>query len=597
MRGKYHKHQILQRSRLRARLLILAVLCLPALGFGASALDALLEPPPRPDGFEYQNVDTVVAIGDVHGAIEPLRALLRGLKLVDEADRWTGGTTHLVSLGDLIDRGDATQAVLELFMRLQQEAIAAGGAVHVLLGNHEMMNLTGDWRDVSDGDLASFAQDDVDAETARREAFYRFGRYGSWLLQRPLLLKINNRLYTHGGLSSLLLEGPLDAANDTPKNLLKAMVVEAESLVREGLLPADARLLELTPQPQSDPPEDPGLRRLRGMASSPFFADFGPLWYRGTSGCEATIESDLTQSVLAHFDADSVVVGHTPSWNHRVRRLQDGRVWAIDTGMLKSAYRGEPRALRIQGDQVEVLDERGAAVGWSDELFAGATAEALNEMQQQWATYTVDVVAEQPDIERPRQYRKDRLVQVVDAAGTDVAQGWFRKLGKGAVRRELAAWHLDRMLGLGMVPETFPAQLGKDRGVVMLMDSAVLHEQQRLEQERVFNNWCEHGNSYQAVTVFDSLINQRERNTWNLAYEHRLTKLRLTDHGDSFGGASKPAPTNATPALSETLRDRLSALTREDLDAQLGELLSKREIKALLRRRDVIVQWPGLPGA
>ncbi|MFK7914452.1 MAG: metallophosphoesterase [Pseudomonadales bacterium] len=582
------------RPLLRAFLSTLAAaqLVLAATVAGAAPSPAaVLQRPARVDAFEYQNVDTVVAIGDVHGAIDELQQLLRGAGLIDGANRWTGGKTHLVSLGDLIDRGDATRPVLDLLMRLQEEAVAAGGAVHVLMGNHELLNLTGDWRDVSPADLASF-----DSADARREAFYRFGTYGDWLLRRPVLIKINQRLFTHGGLSSLLLDGPLAKTNDVPMNLLKAMVIEAETLIADEVIAADTKLLSLAEQPRQ-PGEDPSLRRLRGMVDSPYFADNGPLWYRGTSGCEATIEADLTNAVLQHLDASSVVVGHSPTWNHRVRRLQGGKVWAIDTGMLASAYRGKPYAVRWRGEQVEVLDASGASVPWADEVFAQASAAQLAAAQARMATYQVVRSEAQPETPRPRRYRKDQLVQVTDANGEPVGNAWFRELGKRDVRKELAAWQLDRLLGLGLVPDTFAAALGKDRGIVMLMDSLVLTEQQRLDQDRAFANWCERGNGYQAVTVFDALIHQRDRDSWNLAYEHRLTKIRLTDHADSFGSASKPAKPKVPLAISETLRGRLAALTQETLTEQLGELLSKREIKALLRRRDVIVRWPGLPGA
>ena len=60
-----------------------------------------------------------------------------------------GGEAHLVSLGDLLDRGNDSRAVMDLLMRLQEQAQQAGGRVHVVFGNHEQMNLIGDLRYVS----------------------------------------------------------------------------------------------------------------------------------------------------------------------------------------------------------------------------------------------------------------------------------------------------------------------------------------------------------------------------------------------------------------------------------------------------------------
>ena len=97
--------------------------------------------------YDWQDVSRVVAIGDIHGAYDEFTGLLRAVGLVDGDLHWQGGNTHLVSLGDLVDRGAGSKQVMDLLMRLQEQAEAAGGRVHVLLGNHELMNLTGDLRD------------------------------------------------------------------------------------------------------------------------------------------------------------------------------------------------------------------------------------------------------------------------------------------------------------------------------------------------------------------------------------------------------------------------------------------------------------------
>src|SRR5262245_39148669 len=88
----------------------------------------------------------VTAIGDVHGDLKTFRALLLKLGLIDGEERWAGGETHLVQTGDLLDRGPGSRQVLDLLMRLQEEAPASGGQVVVVLGNHEAMNVYGDLR-------------------------------------------------------------------------------------------------------------------------------------------------------------------------------------------------------------------------------------------------------------------------------------------------------------------------------------------------------------------------------------------------------------------------------------------------------------------
>ncbi len=102
-------------------------------------------------------VRRVVVVPDVHGAYQELLSVLRETAVIDESLHWRGGDTQLVSLGDLIDRGPDGRKVLDLFMRLELEAPGSGGAVHVLLGNHEVMNIVGDLRYVTDVEYAAFA--------------------------------------------------------------------------------------------------------------------------------------------------------------------------------------------------------------------------------------------------------------------------------------------------------------------------------------------------------------------------------------------------------------------------------------------------------
>src|SRR5262245_6011366 len=66
------------------------------------------EPPCR-----FTNVNRIVAVGDVHGAYDRFMDILRAANVVDDRARWIGGKTHLVQLGDVVDRGPDSGKVLE----------------------------------------------------------------------------------------------------------------------------------------------------------------------------------------------------------------------------------------------------------------------------------------------------------------------------------------------------------------------------------------------------------------------------------------------------------------------------------------------------
>src|SRR4051812_42773495 len=109
---------------------------------------------------DISGVERVVAVGDVHGAADRFLEILKAAELVDDKGRWSGGKAHLVQLGDVVDRGGDSRTALDLLRRLEGEADRAGGAVHALLGNHEIARMLGDTRYVAPGEYAAFATRD-----------------------------------------------------------------------------------------------------------------------------------------------------------------------------------------------------------------------------------------------------------------------------------------------------------------------------------------------------------------------------------------------------------------------------------------------------
>src|SRR5712692_6201985 len=67
-------------------------------------------------------VERIVAVGDVHGAYEPLVEILRAAGILDRRLRWAGGRAHLVQTGDILDRGPDSRKALDLLRRLEDDA-------------------------------------------------------------------------------------------------------------------------------------------------------------------------------------------------------------------------------------------------------------------------------------------------------------------------------------------------------------------------------------------------------------------------------------------------------------------------------------------
>lgn len=287
---------------------------------------------------EYQAVERVVAVGDVHGAYERYVEILRAAAVLDDHARWIGGRTHLVQLGDVVDRGADSRKVLDLLEDLEKQARRAGGEVHLLLGNHEIMRMLGDLRYVSPGEYDAFATTES-AEIRRRSlqmlsreeranvphdlplgymemrsAFGRNGPYGRWLRRLNTVVRLNDVVFVHGGLSPDAGRMPCSVINDTVRRELTTDIDKTRAAP------------------------------LQSLAASPD----GPLWYRGLSTESADLAPKLDE-ILLKQKARAIVVGHTIQRNGRIQMLFGGSVFAVDTGMQPSYVpNGRPSALEIK---------------------------------------------------------------------------------------------------------------------------------------------------------------------------------------------------------------------------------------------------------
>lgn len=278
-------------------------------------------------------VDSLYVVGDVHGEFDRLLRLLRSAGLVDDEERWTGGTAHLVMLGDVFDRGpDVTRALWFLY-DLEAEAREAGGRVQLVLGNHEIMVLTRDLRYVSQKER-SLA--DLRSTTYTRLFDLRRSVLGQWLASKPAVLRIGPVLLTHGGLSPRYADESVQALDDTLAAYMSGDIFRHWSDSTVEVTPVDSATLA---------------RRIDF-----FFGDESVFWYRGyvegatglsygspapsadsseskgvdTAAARARADSlsDVLIDVLRRHDSEVHVVAHTPL--PRVQQGFGGRLIGVD---------------------------------------------------------------------------------------------------------------------------------------------------------------------------------------------------------------------------------------------------------------------------
>lgn len=323
----------------------------------------------------WTGVEKIVAVGDLHGDYENFVAILKGTGLVDEGLHWAGGQIHLIQTGDIMDRGPDARKILDLLMRLEVEAALAGGKIHVLLGNHEILNLIGivfdypdlvtleqflsflpqDFREsrerdvlkglIGDGSTTKEASPDYspmlkgywtktmrtdkDARSAYFSGFLE--DYGPWFLKKNCIEKINDVIFVHGGVSPKYSTWDLARINDVLREELSFLSVPVKS-------PQVMRLFH----PQV------------------IYDRFGPLWYRDLAQRDENEFAPEVDQIFANLKAHYMVIAHSPQIGSPVAmeymsRFQK-RIWIIDTG-ISHFFGGRLSALIIDKGQFSVWGE------------------------------------------------------------------------------------------------------------------------------------------------------------------------------------------------------------------------------------------------
>ena len=572
--------------------------------------------------WQYDGVDRIVAMADIHGAYGAMVTTLENAEVIDADGRWIAGTTHLVICGDILDRGPDSRPAMDLLMRLETEAEAAGGRVHVLLGNHEIMNLVGDMRYVAAEEYAAFADEetseererwfapwsgrqengelDADALRARfddrfpagffahRKAFASDGYYGKWLLQKPVLVVINGTAFVHGGVSPLIAELGLDGVNGKLMNEVRAYLRYYESLAEaEVLLPTDnfynhTRILEgFVAMPTTASEITKAVDKVRVLSESDIHLDTGPLWYRGNVACSRLVEEDRLVASLEAIGAHRVVVGHTPTPTRQVLQRFDGRIIEVDTGMLAGYYNGRGHALVIEGDSVRVAPEidgsQAEPLPHPRRVGArGGAALSVDALEELLATGTVGPVRED---EAGRQ-----IVSVSN--GERSVDALFAKRAGRDFYPDVAAYRLDRLIELDMVPVAVVREVDGDDGSLQFLPARWMDEQSRSAAGRGASATCPLNDQWPAMYLFDSVIYNEGRSLARMLYSTDNWQLVLVGHDNAF--ASKRGKPRHLQQVSTdpnaAWRAALAALDEAQLEAELGDVLDKRRRRMLLNR-------------
>lgn len=275
----------------------------------------------------YPPVSRIVAIGDVHGDYKALLSVLKKAKLINNSNKWIGRNTYLVQLGDQVDslcrdnscalKNPEELKIMLYLNKLDKEARVQKGRVLSLIGNHEMMNMQGDFRYASKVDLKVMG-----GEKGRETLFKPGGQLARVLSKtRHAIVRVGDYVFVHGGFLPRHTKYSFDKINNLAKRFM----------LGEAHLENTKEFKEL------------------------FEGPHGILWTRAYS--TDFPRHDQISYVNNKLGVKSIVVGHTVQ-DEGINSAVNGKVWRVDTGMSR-AFGNKRRieALEIlnNGEKIRVI--------------------------------------------------------------------------------------------------------------------------------------------------------------------------------------------------------------------------------------------------
>jgi len=254
------------------------------------------------DKTTYKKVDSLYVVGDIHGRYDQVTNLLYKAKVIDKDLNWIAGKSHIVFLGDVFDRGNDVIKVLWFIYELEEKAALAGGKVHMVLGNHEIMTMTKDLRYVNRKELNIAIAHRLSYDAL----FHPIDSYlGSWLRSKVSVLKIDKVVFAHGGILDI---GPIS---------LEEFNNKAYYYMKEPMY------LELMKEYPDSTKYDPDHWY---QMSYFFYNSEGPYWFRGYVNSD-TLSPQLN-SMLNKFNSKIHVVAHTTV--ETITERYDGKLLTTD---------------------------------------------------------------------------------------------------------------------------------------------------------------------------------------------------------------------------------------------------------------------------
>jgi hypothetical protein len=266
---------------------------------------------------EYARPKKMLVLSDIEGNFGAFRKLLQAAGVIDANLQWIFGDGHLVLAGDFVDRGNMVTEVHWLIYALEDQAAAAKGKVHYILGNHEIMNMSGDLAYLH----PKYQRNSGLLQQNYMQLVGPESEIGRWLATKNIAERIGNLLFVHGGMSSYM-------------NLMALTLKEVNSMARPFYTDSTFKY------------PDPKIEVL--------FSEYGPFWYRGYYSSKSKASIPQIDSTLTIYNVKHVVTGHTIVAPH-IATYHEGKVIDVDVHHAG----GHSEALLIEKNEMVRINQKG----------------------------------------------------------------------------------------------------------------------------------------------------------------------------------------------------------------------------------------------
>ncbi len=514
----------------------------------------------RSNSYHFKTSEPIYVLGDILGAYDEVINTLVNLQLLNKKGQWIGGNTHVVSLGDFVRQDRTTKKVLGLFKQLQEKAQTAGGQFHLLLGDEELQYITNNL----EGDDGQF--------TTNQE---------QWLMNLPFVIQINDQVFAHRGLS---------------KDLSQQTLTELNQVLTAGIIQHYNKGSSIITQ--SQPTKTTSISEQ--SVDELFLTHDNPALYQGNKICHPYFEADNLANILQNWSANRLWVAHSTTKKHQLitrfnqmlmiidsnmkhtenetswvvridQNKEESMMFNIVTGEMKLAQLAPKRQLDNPYSMTEIEIEeflKTAEIIHTKELSVGVTKPIKMTLQKDGKQ--LKAIFKYVDTKPGKERKKWRNDEYVD----------------DRYYYDMAAYKLDRMLDIGLVPVVVERTIDGKKGILQLWIDDLISKKSQKEKKIDYPGHCNYNDQINMLDTFDYLIHNTDRNQSNILYSKSDWQIWFIDHSRSFDLSRKRPKMmkKHTIRVTKSFMNVIERLSKEKLNT-LRPWLHRKQIRALKYRR------------